>query len=121
MENSIIIGQEKVRDKENEIPSYQRMLDKLFIQGAVVSIDAMETQVDIAQKIIDKRWHYFLAVKENKGSLLSGCKDVTRYNKPTSEHSETDKEHYRVKTRKTSIYDASVMEDKDVFNRWSSL
>jgi len=120
-ENSIILGQEKVKDKENEIPAYPRLLDKLFIKGATVSIDAMGTQVDIAQKIIDKGGHYFLAVKENQGSLLAECKDVIKYNKPVSEHSETDKEHARVETRKVSIYDASLMEDKDILNRWPSL
>lgn len=32
-ENSFLIGQEKVRDKENEIPAYPRLLDRLEIKG----------------------------------------------------------------------------------------
>lgn len=69
-ENSLLLGQEKVRDKENEIPAIPRMLDRLVIDGAVVSIDAMGTQVDIAEKIVGKNAHYFLAVKENQAGLL---------------------------------------------------
>lgn len=46
-ENSLFIGQEKLRDKENEIPAIPRLLDKLEITGSTISIDAMGTQVDI--------------------------------------------------------------------------
>ena len=42
-ENSLFIGQEKVRDKENEIPTIPRLMDRLEIKGATVGIDAMGT------------------------------------------------------------------------------
>lgn len=97
------------------------MLDKLDIRGAVISIDAMGTQVDIAEKIIDKGGHYFLAVKENQAGLLSEIQDVIKYNHPTSTYTETDKEHARVETRNVSIYDAAGIEDKEIHSRWKSL
>lgn len=120
-ENNILIGQEKVQDKENEIPAIPRLLDRLVIDGAVISIDAMGTQVDIAEKIIEKEAHYFLAVKDNQGSLLAEIQDVIKYNKPTSTHTLTEKEHARVETRTVSIYPADRMEDKDVLGRWKNL
>lgn len=120
-ENSLFIGQEEVTDKENEIPAIPRLLDKLDIKGAVISIDAMGTQVDIAEKIIKKDGHYFLAVKENQPSLLSEVKDVMRYNAPSSTYSETDKAHARVETRTVSIYPAERMENKEILVRWKNL
>lgn len=113
-ENSLFIGQEKVKDKENEIPAIPRLLDKLDIRGAVISIDAMGTQVDIAEKIINKGGHYFLAVKENQAGILSEIQDVIKYNHPASTYTETDKEHARVETRTVSIYDPATMEDKEI-------
>lgn len=120
-ENGILLGQEKLRDKENEIPAIPRLLDRLVIDGAVVSIDAMGTQMDIAEKIIEKKAHYFLAVKENQSGLLSEIQDVIRYNAPMSTHAATEKEHARVETRTVSTYPADKMEDKDIFGRWKNL
>ena len=108
-ENSLLLGQEKVRDKENEIPAIPRILDRLVIDGAVVSIDAMGTQVDIAEKIVGKNAHYFLAVKENQAGLLSEIQDVIKYNQPTSTYSVTEKEHARMETSAVPIYPADMM------------
>ncbi len=41
----------------------------LVIDGAVVTIDAMGCQREIAQKVTDKRADYVLAFKGNQGSL----------------------------------------------------
>ena len=41
----------------------------MAIEGAVVTIDAMGCQRDIAQKIIDKKADYILALKGNQGTL----------------------------------------------------
>lgn len=120
-ENGLFIGQERVRDKENEIPAIPRLLERLELKGSVVSIDAIGTQVNIAEQIVNAGGHYFLAVKENQGSLLEGMTDVMRYSKPTSTHAGTEKEHARVETRTVSIYTASLMEDKEVLGRWKDL
>lgn len=120
-ENSLFIGQEKICDKENEIPAIPRLLDKLEITGSTISIDAMGTQVGIAEKIVAKGGHYFLAVKENQGALLAEIKDVVRYHKPFSSHSETEKEHARVETRTVSAFHAELMEDKEALGRWKNL
>lgn len=120
-ENSLFIGQERLKDKENEITAIPRLLDKLEIGGSIISIDAMGTQVDIADKIVAKGGHYFLAVKENQGALLGEIKDVIKYHKPFSTHSETEKEHARVETRNVSVFKAELMEDKEILHRWKNL
>ncbi|WP_279150967.1 MULTISPECIES: ISAs1 family transposase [Muribaculaceae] len=120
-ENSLFIGQEKLQDKENEISAIPRLLDRLEIAGSIISIDAIGTQVGIADMIVGKGGHYFLAVKENQGALLSEIKDVIRYHKPFSTHSETEKGHARVETRTVSVFSAGLMEDKEILRRWRNL
>jgi Transposase DDE domain len=51
----IVLGQVKVSEKSNEIVAIPALLDMMSIEGAVVTIDAMGCQRDIASKIIEKK------------------------------------------------------------------
>ena len=62
----VVLGQVKVAEKSNEILAIPKLLDMLAIEGAIVTIDAMGCQRDIAQKIIDKKADYVLALKATK-------------------------------------------------------
>ena len=53
-------------DKSNEIPALRELLEPLDLGGAVVSADAMRTQVDTAQWIVGRGGHYVFAVKNNQ-------------------------------------------------------
>ncbi|WP_167516141.1 ISAs1 family transposase [Mucilaginibacter metallidurans] len=53
--NQLVLGQQKVADKSNEISAIPALLSLLNIKGAVVSIDAMGTQKAIAEKIIESQ------------------------------------------------------------------
>ena len=64
-----MLGQLKVAEKSNEIIAIPKLLGMLAIEGAIVTIDAMGCQRDIAQKIIDKNADYVLALKGNQGTL----------------------------------------------------
>jgi hypothetical protein len=65
----LVLGQVKVADKSNEITAIPKLLEMMAIEGATVTIDAMECQREIAQKIIDKKADYVLALKGNQGTL----------------------------------------------------
>src|SRR5664279_3747665 len=65
----LVLGQVKVAEKSNEIIAIPKLLDMLAIEGAIVTIDAMGCQRDIAQKIVDKKADYVLALKGNQSSL----------------------------------------------------
>jgi predicted transposase YbfD/YdcC len=67
--NELVLGQVKVDDKSNEIPAIPKLLQLLDITGCLVTIDAMGTQTEIAETIIDQGGDYLLAVKENQGQL----------------------------------------------------
>jgi predicted transposase YbfD/YdcC len=64
-----VLGQVKVAEKSNEIVAIPKLLDMLAIDGAIVTIDAMGCQRAIAQKILDKRADYVLALKDNQATL----------------------------------------------------
>ena len=74
----LVLGQVKVAEKSNEIIAIPKLLDMLAIEGAIVTIDAMGCQREIAQKIIDKKADYVLALKGNQGSLARGCRTLCR-------------------------------------------
>lgn len=63
----LILGQKRVTEKTNEITAIPELLDMLEIEGCVITIDAMGTQKDIAEKIIQKNGDYILALKGNPG------------------------------------------------------
>jgi predicted transposase YbfD/YdcC len=68
-ENHCLLGQQKTADKSNEITAIPQLLELLDIEEAVVSIDAMGCQTQIAKKIIEGKGDYFLAVKQNQKNL----------------------------------------------------
>jgi len=68
--NRLVLGQHKVDEKSNEITSIPMLLEQLDIAGCVVTIDAMGTQTEIAQSIVDADADYILAVKKNQKSLF---------------------------------------------------
>jgi predicted transposase YbfD/YdcC len=106
----LVLGQVKVAEKSNEIVAIPKLLDLLAIEGAIVTIDAMGCQRDIAQKIVDKKADYVLALKGNQGSLrddvelfvaeqaAAGFKDTT-----VSRDQTVDGDHGRIETRITTV------------------
>lgn len=68
-ELSLVLGQEKVDEKTNEIKAIPELLKKLAIEGCTVTIDAMGTQKKIARQIIEKKANYILQVKGNQETL----------------------------------------------------
>src|SRR4051794_17267772 len=68
-ENQLSLGQVVVGEKSNEITAIPELLDLLEISGALVTIDAMGCQREIAGKIRDRGADYILAVKQNQPRL----------------------------------------------------
>ena len=75
-EASLVLGQMRVNEKTNEIKAIPELLDILCLKGCVVTIDAMGTQKDIAEKIIEKEANYILQVKGNQEKLME---DIALY------------------------------------------
>lgn len=54
-ETGLSISQVKVYDKSNKITAIPNLLDLLDIEGATITIDAIGTQENIVNKIVEKR------------------------------------------------------------------
>ena len=65
----LVLGQEAIDDKENEIVAIPRLLQLLELKGALVTIDAMGCQKKIAATIHDRGADYLLPVKDNQPTL----------------------------------------------------
>jgi predicted transposase YbfD/YdcC len=65
----LILGQVAVEGKSNEITAIPQLLALLETKGAVITIDAMGCQKEIAATIRERRCHYVLAVKDNQPNL----------------------------------------------------
>jgi len=70
----VVLGQEKVASKSNEITAIPELLEALYLKGFLVSIDAMGCQKNIARQITTKGGDYLLMVKGNQPSLLKAIK-----------------------------------------------
>ena len=116
----LVLGQVKVADKANEIVAIPKLLDMLAIEGAVVTIDAMGCQRAIAQKIVDKKADYILALKGNQGTLredvdLFVAEQKARDFKDTtvSRTEAVDGDHGRIETRAiTVIHDTEWLQER---------
>lgn len=69
VENGLILGQEAVAAKSNEITAIPELLNTLDLKGALVTIDAAGCQQAIARQIRKQGGDYLLAVKGNQPAL----------------------------------------------------
>jgi predicted transposase YbfD/YdcC len=106
-ENQLFLGQEVVDEKSNEITAIPRLLEVLELAGAIVTIDAMGCQKEIAEKIRDRGADYVLAVKGNQEHLEEditeafAAVDDGRSTAHVDTHTEHSKGHGREETRST--------------------
>lgn len=103
-EARLVLAQEKVSEKSNEITAIPMLLEWLDLRGSTVTIDAMGCQYAIADQIIQKEGDYIFSLKGNQGLL---CEDVTTYLSDSelktenniSSFKDYDKGHGRIETR----------------------
>ena len=122
----LVLGQVKVAEKSNEIIAIPALLAMMAIEGAIVTIDAMGCQREIAQQILDQKADYVLALKGNQGTLredvevfaaeqkANGFKDTK-----VSRHQTVDGDHGRIETRTyTAIHDVAWLQER---HNWPGL
>lgn len=101
-DNGLSLGQVATEEKSNEITAIPALIDRIDVKGAIVTIDAMGCQKDIAKKIIDAKGDYVLAVKDNQPKLHEAIKEIFSDQRqaellklPHREHETTEKGHGR--------------------------
>lgn len=96
------------------------------LKGAIVTIDAMGTQTEIAQKIVDGTGDYVLALKGNQGAFfqaaadyLEACSHADFENCGAERLEKTEKKHGRTETR--TYVRMPVPKDLSGAARWPGL
>lgn len=124
--NRLVLGQLKVEEKSNEITAIPKLLTMLDIAGAIVTIDAMGCQKEIAKVITDQEADYVLALKENHPTLSEDVTQffdeakATEFAEITHEYYETvDGDHGRIETRRYWI--TSDIESLGAKTSWAKL
>ena len=122
----LVLGQVKVAEKSNEIVAIPNLLEMLEIEGAIVTIDAMGCQRDIAEKILEKKADYVLALKGNQGALREDVEAFVAEQKANgfkdtkvSRHETVDGDHGRIETRTyTAFHDVAWLQER---HEWPGL
>jgi len=105
-QNRLVLGQVKVDDKSNEITAIPKLLERLDIAGAVITIDAMGCQKKIAEQIVRQGGDYVLSLKGNQGRLLEDVETFfTSALAPDAVAVGVDGEHGRLETRTIAATD----------------
>ncbi len=121
-----MLGQVKVDQKSNEITAIPKLLEMLAIEGAIITIDAMGCQREIARTIIAKKADYVLALKGNQTSLCADAELFAAEQKACgfkhakiSQNQTVDGDHGRIETRKTTVFhDAAWLQER---HNWPGL
>lgn len=124
-EIGLSIGQVKVDDKSNEITAIPELLDLIDIKDAIITIDAIGTQEEIANKIVEKGGHFVLKVKKNQPELLRQIKSqFNSYNNLYGNNEvlykkTMEKDHGRIEVREYFlITNTSKIKDKE---KWKTV
>lgn len=125
-EQGLALGQVATDDKSNEITAIPQLLDQLDLTDAVVTIDAMGCQKEIAQQIVAGGGDYVLAVKDNQPKLHEAIRAFfTRHLEhdlagvPHRVHETCDQGHGRLDER--TYYLTKVPEDFPLRKQWPGL
>jgi predicted transposase YbfD/YdcC len=117
-ENKLSLGQVVVEEKSNEITAIPELLRLLDVSGALVTIDAMGCQKEIAELIRERGGDYVLAVKQNQPTLYAQVEEaidagLEQDAAALDEHQTVETGHGRQETRTYAVFPATETVDPD--------
>lgn len=127
-EHGLVLAQQKVDSKSNEITAVPLLLKLLNLKGAVVTLDAMGTQIEIARQIKQAEGNYVLAVKGNQGKLSQQVEDW--FKQAASQnwqgieftyHETVEAGHHRLETRQVWAVPVSQLPPSHRQSQWLGL
>ena len=128
--NGLTLGQVAVDAKSNEITAIPELLKMLTIKGAIITIDAMGTQKEIAKQIVEQDADYVLAVKDNQKEIAEAILDVftlsqnDKFNKnlkPEIYKHEIEGDHGRIEDRTVYALPAKSIATQTDLANWANI
>lgn len=127
-EHHLVLAQCRVESKSNEITAIPALLSLLDIKGAIITLDAMGTQRDIAAQIIEQEGDYILALKGNQGTLHQRVKaffqqaEATQWSDIEFSYSDrTEAGHHRVEHRQVWAVPITQVPHLPQVHKWRGL
>lgn len=128
-EHQLILGQEAVDAKSNEITAIPEILESLELKGTVVTLDAMGTQKKIAAQITEAGGDYILTLKSNHPTLFEQVQTFVKTAQayeglPEPLHVQVEKGHHRLEKRQVWAWspdDFPPLHDADLWPELSSI
>ena len=127
-EHHLVLAQQRVESKSNEITAIPELLNLLDIKGAIITLDAMGTQRNIATQIIDQGGDYILALKGNQGKLHKGIETFFKMAEKTQwegieyhYHEYTEAAHHRTEHRRVWTVPINQLPDLSNGSKWKGL
>jgi len=123
----LVLRQMSVGEKSNEIPAVPVLLQLLELEGAVVTLDALHTQVETAKAIVRAQADYVMTVKQNQPQLhkrlseLFGEYAQDDYQVEGLRQQISEKQQSHGRTEQRACYVIGVPKEDKVFKRWPSL
>ena len=125
-EHGLALGQVATEEKSNEITAIPALIDRIDVKGAIVTIDAMGCQKEIAKRIVDAKGDYVLAVKDNQPTLHQAIKELFSDERqgdllkmPHREHQTSDRGHGRKDERCYVL--AKIPRDFPLSDQWPGI
>lgn len=102
-ENELVLSQAITQEKSNEITAVPKLLDAIDCKGAIITVDALNCQTKIAEKVMEKEANYIFSLKKNQRELYEQV--VGRFERQTAaDHDKNiDIGHGRIETRTCSV------------------
>lgn len=121
--HGLSLGQVATAEKSNEITAIPELIERIDVKGAIVTIDAIGCQKQIAEKIVDAGGDYVLAVKDNQPTLhqaiqevFSDARQAALRKMPHREHSTAEQSHGRSEERHYVL--AKLPKDSPLKDQW---
>lgn len=96
------------RNQERNITVIQQLFNQHLLAGAFVNIDAMGTQKEIVQKIVQLAGDYILTIKGNQEALLEDILMRCHSTRLEAESDDPDKGHEQIKERRCQVFAPST-------------
>jgi len=108
-EEGIALGQVATAEKSNEITAIPELLKQIELDNALITIDAMGCQKDIARDIVQGGGDFVIAVKDNQPKLFA---EIEAY---FLKHLESDLEDLKYRSHETTESGHGRLDERSYF------
>ena len=126
--HKLVLAQEAVEKKSNEIKAIPILLEQLDLKGAIITIDAMGTQRAVAKKIQSAGADYILALKANHPTFAQNARNWFEKYQHEAENRETNTTeftceagHHRLEKRRFFAAPVEEVFDSTRIKQWAGL